>query len=160
MALAVKDGVPFRLIQGAGRSYAKMAEHLRERGIDLGQYPRLELREYIYDMPAAMACSDLVLCRAGAATLSEVAAVSKPAILVPSPNVTADHQTKNARVLSGSGGAILLPESECSGKALYRLVTELLADRPRRESMSRALSALSVTDAAEEIYRVLRSVMV
>lgn len=159
MALAVKDGVPFRLIQGAGRSFAPMSGHLKERGIDLDQYPRLELREYIYDMPAAMAASDLVLCRAGAATLSEVAAVSKPAILVPSPNVTADHQTKNARVLSGGGGAILLPESECSGKALYRLVTELLADPPRRESMSRALASLSVTDAAEEIYRVLRSVM-
>ena len=159
MTLAVKDGVPFRLIQGAGRSFAPMSDHLKERGIDLDRYPRLDLREYIYDMPAVMAASDLVLCRSGAATLSEVAAVSKPAILVPSPNVTADHQTKNARVLADGGGAILLPESECSGGALYRLVTELLADPPRREAMSRALSALSSTDAAEEIYRVLRSVM-
>lgn len=159
MALAVKNGVPFRLIQGAGRSFTGMAEHLRGRGIDLARYPRLELREYIYDMPAVMAASDLVLCRSGAATLSEVAAVSKPAILVPSPNVTADHQTKNARVLAGSGGAILLPESECSGRALYRLVTELLDDPPRRAEMGRALAALSVNDAAEEIYRVLRSIM-
>lgn len=160
MALAVKDGVPFRLIQSAGRSYADMTGNLKGRGIDLAQYPRLELREYIYDMPAVMAASDLVLCRSGAATLSEVAAVSKPAILVPSPNVTADHQTKNARVLAGSGGAILLPESECSGRVLYRLVTELLDDPLRRAEMGRALSALSVTDAAEEIYRVLRSIMI
>lgn len=159
IALAVKNDVPFRLIQGAGRNFERMSGDLKGRGIDLSAYPRLELREYIYDMPTVMAASDLVLCRAGAATLSEVAAVSKPAILVPSPNVTADHQTKNARVLSDSGGAVLLPESECSGKTLYRLVTELLNDPSRRESMSRALSALSVTDAAEEIYRVLRSIM-
>jgi len=160
IALAVKNAAPFRLIQGAGRSYAQMTEDLKGRGIDLSEHPRLELREYIYDMPAVMAASDLVLCRSGAATLSEVAAVSKPAILVPSPNVTADHQTKNARVLSDSGGAVLLPENECSGRALYRLVTELLDDPTRRASMSRALTALSVTDAAEEIYRVLRSIMV
>ena len=66
MALAVKDGVPFRLIQGAGRSYGKMTEALKARGIDLGRYPRLELREYIYDMPAEMAAADLVLCRGAA----------------------------------------------------------------------------------------------
>ena len=159
IALAVKNGVPFRLIQGAGRNFSLMREHLREKGIDLSRYPQLELREYIYDMPAVMAASDLVLCRSGAATLSEVAAVSKPAILVPSPNVTADHQTKNARVLSDSGGAVLLPEEECSGEALYRLVEQLLSDGLRRKNMARALSALSSSDAAEEIYRVLRSVM-
>lgn len=158
-ALAARDGAPFRLIQSAGRSYDKMTAALAERHIALSQYPRLELREYIYDMPAVMAAADLVLCRAGAATLSEVAAVSKPAILVPSPNVTADHQTRNARVLADSGGAILLPESECSGRVLYGLVRELLDDAPRREVMRRALSAQSVNDAAEEIYRVLRSVM-
>ena len=72
------------------------------------------MREYIYDMPLVMAAADLVLCRAGASTIAEIAAIAKPAVLVPSPNVVADHQTKNARVLANAGGAVLLPEGERS----------------------------------------------
>ena len=77
------------------------------------------MREYIYDMPLVMAAADLVLCRAGASTIAEIAAIAKPAVLVPSPNVVADHQTKNARVLANAGGAVLLPE-ESSGRSCTR----------------------------------------
>lgn len=159
IARCAKAGAPFRHIHSAGRDYEGMTARLQERGVDLSQSPNLDLRPYIYDMPTVMAAADLVLCRAGAATLSELAAIAKPAVLVPSPNVTADHQTKNAQVLSNGGGAILLPETECSGKTLYQLVTDLLADPPCRAQMAAALSRMSLPNAAEEIYRVLRSIM-
>ena len=80
--------------------------------MDVKDYPSIDVREYIYDMPVVMAAADLVLCRAGASTISELTAIAKPSVLVPSPNVVADHQTKNARVLSEAGGAVLLPEKE------------------------------------------------
>ena len=150
-------GAPFHHIHGAGRNYAWMTEELRRRGVELGQ--RVEVREYIYDMPLVMAAADLVICRAGASTISELTAIAKPCILVPSPNVTNNHQEKNARVLERHGAAVLMLEPECSGESLYRRAEALLGDGPRRAEMSQALSALSVTDAAEEIYRTLTALL-
>ena len=119
----------------------------------------MEVREYIYDMPLVMAAADLVLCRSGASTISELAAIAKPAILVPSPNVTADHQTKNAKVLADAGGALLFPEKECSGRRLYEEASALLRDGIRREHMARALSALAIPDANEKIYATLQTLL-
>ena len=153
IALECRDGAPFRHIHGAGRDYQAVLEQLKGAGLD--SRPEIDVREYIYDMPLVMAAADLVLCRAGASTIAEIAAIAKPAVLVPSPNVVADHQTKNARVLANAGGAVLLPEGESSGEKLYALISELLADAPRREAMSRALRDMAVPDAAEQIYQTL-----
>lgn len=152
------EGAPCRHIHGAGRDFAWMQEELLRRGLKLGDNG-VELREYIYDMPLVMAAADVVLCRAGASTIAEIAAIAKPAVLVPSPNVVADHQTKNARVLANAGGAVLLPEGESSGEKLYALMTGLLSDAPRREAMSRALRDMAVPDAAEQIYQTLVRLM-
>ena len=88
---------------GPGRDYAWMQEELRPPGPGSGGPPGIEVREYIYDMPLVMAAADVVLCRAGASTISELTAIAKPSMLVPSPNVTANHQEKNARVLADQG---------------------------------------------------------
>ena len=98
-------------------------------------------------------------CRAGASTISELTAIAKPSILVPSPNVTANHQEKNARVLADQGAAVLLLEKDCQGDALYEQADGLLRDRPRREEMVRALNSMAVPDAGEKIYQTLREVM-
>lgn len=150
-------GAPYRHIHGAGRDFASMTQDLAQAGMLV--CPGVEVREYIFDMPLVMAAADLVLCRSGASTISELAAIAQPAVLVPSPNVTADHQTKNAKILSESGGAVLLPESECSGEKLYEVVSGLLADEPRRQEMSRSLSRLAVTDANERIYETLKGLL-
>lgn len=152
---AVREGAPFHHIHGAGRNYAWLTGELKGRGIELDGPAGVEVREYIYDMPLVMAAADLVICRAGASTISELTTIAKPAILVPSPNVTNNHQEKNARVLERHGAAVVLLEPECDGRSLYRAASGLLEDRDRLTAMSRALSALSVTDAAEEIYQTL-----
>lgn len=143
---------PFHHIHGAGRDFETMRSALRERGVDPDG---CDLRQYIYEMPAIMDAADLVLCRAGASTLSELTAIGKPAILVPSPNVTANHQYKNAKVLADRGGALLIEEKDCSGDRLYAEVTRLLADGVGRDRMSRAQFSLSVPTAAEDIYQAL-----
>lgn len=158
LALEQKDGWPFRHIAGAGRSFEVMTAALKERAVSL-ENSGCELRQYIYDMPLVMAAADLVLCRAGASTLAELAAIAKPAILVPSPNVTANHQEKNAQVLARAGGAILLREDECSGGELYRQAKELLGDVGRRDDMVRSLRSLGVQDTGERIYTTLRALM-
>lgn len=153
IARETRAGAPFRHIHGAGRDFAAMERDLAAAGAELGR--GVEVREYIYDMPLVMAAADLVLCRSGASTISELAAITKPSVLVPSPNVTADHQTRNAKVLSDGGGAVLLPERECSGEKLYETACALLGDEARRREMSRKLSALSIPDAGEKIYLAL-----
>ena len=152
------EGAPFRHIHGAGRDYPWMKEELLRRGLQLGDNG-IEVREYIYDMPLVMAAADVVLCRAGASTISEITAIAKPSILVPSPNVTANHQEKNARVLSDQGAAVLLREADCGENTLYDTAVQLLRERDRRDAMVRALNSMAVPNAGEKIYETLREIM-
>ncbi len=152
------EGAPCRHIHGAGRDYPWMKEELLRRGLQLGGNG-IEMREYIYDMPLVMAAADVVLCRAGASTISELTALGKPAILVPSPNVTANHQEKNAKVLSGQGAAVLLREPDCVGDTLYDSAMRLVRERDRRDAMARALNAISAPDAGEKIYQTLMELL-
>ena len=157
--LECEAGEPFHHIHGAGRDFASFTKVLSRDDLTRGSHPGVEIREYIYDMPLVMAAADLVLCRSGASTISELAAIAKPAVLVPSPNVTADHQTKNAKILAEAGGAVLLPEKECSGQKLYDVAAALLRDPVKRGDMARALSTLAVADANEKIYDTLKGLL-
>lgn len=148
------DGAPFHHLHGAGRDYAWLCGRLDKQGLKL-EGTGIEVREYIYDMPLVMAAADLVLCRAGASTISELGAIYKPSILVPSPNVTANHQEKNARVLAEQGAAVLMLEEECGDNALYHKVDTLLRERRRLEEMSAALKEMAIPDAGEKIYQTL-----
>ena len=152
------EGAPIRHIHGAGRDFPWMREELLRRGLKLGDN-WVEVREYIYDMPLVMAAADVVLCRAGASTISEITAIAKPSVLVPSPNVTANHQEKNARVLADQGAAILLREQDCGEHTLYDTVELLMQERDRRDAMVRALNAMAVPNAGEKIYQTLREIM-
>lgn len=111
----------------------------------------LVLSDYIYDMPSRMAACDLVISRAGAITLAELAALSKPAILIPSPYVTDNHQYKNARVFSDAGAAVLIEEKELTPEILEKNVREILSDPQRRSAMSEAMAKLAKRDASDRI---------
>ncbi len=148
LELEQQAGFPFHHIHGAGRNYEAMKARCPDS-------PEIDLREYIYDMPLVCAAADLIICRAGASTIAELTSIAKPAILIPSPNVTADHQTKNARALSDHGGAVLLPEKDCTGQRLYQEATSLLGDPARLQSISDSITALATPDATESIYRIL-----
>jgi UDP-N-acetylglucosamine--N-acetylmuramyl-(pentapeptide) pyrophosphoryl-undecaprenol N-acetylglucosamine transferase len=112
------------------------------------QRPEYRLLAWTDDFAAALAAADLVLARAGG-SIWEIAAAAKPAILVPSPNVTADHQTKNARHFEAGGGAIVVPEPELG--RVPDLVRGLLEDEPRLTAMSEAMRRLARPHAAEQI---------
>ena len=147
---------PFHHIHGAGKSGCPvLLDLLREKGVDLKDHPALQVREYIYDMAPVMRAADLVLCRAGASTISELTALGVPALIVPSPYVTNNHQEKNARVLEAAGGAVVLLEPDCSGQALFRAASGILHDQERRTAMENAMSALGIRDATERIYQTV-----
>lgn len=160
LSLAIRRDRPFHLLLGTGeRYYDDVIEGLERQDIHLAAHPELEVRPYLYDMPLAMAAADLVLCRAGASTIAELSALGKPAVLVPSPNVTGDHQTKNAQAAAQKGGAVLLPESVCTPQGLFETVTDLLQDPQRRRTMAAAIGALAPADAAQRICQTLMELL-
>lgn len=143
---------PFHHIHGAGGGYETLLGLLKEKNVDLAAHPALEVRPYIYDMDRVLRAADLVLCRAGASTISELTALGVPALIVPSPYVTNNHQEKNARVLEKAGGACVVLESEANGPTLFQKSCDILHDKTRRTEMSSAMEALGIPDATERIY--------
>ena len=152
LALEARE-VPFHHVHAAGKlDSVHMAEYLKGAGVDLTRTPELDVREYIQDMGTYMRAADLVISRAGASTISELTALGVPAIIVPSPNVTHNHQEHNARVLADAGGAVMLLERECSGEKLFDTACSILHDPDRRRRMSAAMGELGSVDASEKIY--------
>ena len=150
---------PFHHIHGAGKGgYPKLLAALKEQGVDLAAHPALQVREYIYDMAPVMRAADLVICRAGASTVSELTALGVPALIVPSPYVTNHHQEKNARVLEEAGGAVVIAEDQSSGQALFRTASEILRDADRRAHMEKSMAALGILDATERIYQTVEEI--
>lgn len=107
--------------------------------------------EYEEDMPTVLAAADLAVCRSGSGTCFELAAAGLPSILVPSPVVTADQQTGNARRLVDAGAAVLVPDAELDGARLVAEVDALLGDEARRVEMATAARAWARPDAADAI---------
>jgi UDP-N-acetylglucosamine--N-acetylmuramyl-(pentapeptide) pyrophosphoryl-undecaprenol N-acetylglucosamine transferase len=112
---------------------------------------RVEEFEFTDAMTEAFVASDLIVARSGALTVSEIAAAGRPAILVPFPRATADHQTHNARVLTEAGGAILVTDQELNGLSLLERVCSLLKDREQLRAMGAKNRALGRPDAAGRI---------
>ncbi|MBE6638388.1 MAG: UDP-N-acetylglucosamine--N-acetylmuramyl-(pentapeptide) pyrophosphoryl-undecaprenol N-acetylglucosamine transferase [Ruminococcaceae bacterium] len=135
------------------RAYAEVKAEFDRLGLD--RYPSLVLSEYIYDMPKRMMSCDLIICRSGAMTLSEVAAAGKASILIPSPNVTNDQQTKNARVLSDKGAAVLLAESAIGENTLIECVADLMENERARKEMEEKVKVFAKRDAGELIWEKL-----
>lgn len=151
------DSRPFRLIHSVGTRYFEdFMATLRQCAPDFARFGA-DVRKYIYDMPRVMAAADLILCRAGASTLSELAYMGKPVIIVPSPNVTNNHQEKNARVLEKAGGAKVFLEGEFDAPALMDTVRGLLGDSTQLEAMSQAMLSLAVPGATDRICDIILS---
>ena len=150
------DGFPFRHIHATGKfGWEWMPDLVKEKGVDLERCPRIGMREYIYNMPTLMAAADVIISRAGASSCNEIAAAGIPAILIPSPNVTDDHQTKNARVLSDRGGAVLMPEKDCTAQGMYDALRVLLDDDTRRAAMRDALRQGVILDSVDKICDIM-----
>ena len=156
MVREAQDGL-YRHVHATGSyGWRWMPAYVRDQGLLLENHPWLDMREYIYNMPELLAAADLVLCRAGAGTISEVCASGTPCIMIPSPNVTDNHQEKNARVLEKRGAAVVVREKDCDGDSLYETARELLSDPDRLREMRLAARRLAVVDAAEQILQVIR----
>lgn len=127
---------------------------LKEKGVDMTA-ENLRITEYIDNMDLLMAAADLVICRAGAITVSELAVQGKPAILIPSPNVAENHQFYNAMTLVGRDAAELIEEKDLTGGLLAERTLALIGDEARLQQMHENSLAGAIFDVNERMYKVI-----
>ena len=142
----IKSSTDVQFIWQTGKIYsAEIAKKLE------GQvFPNLKVTDFITDMGAAYKAADLVISRAGASSISEFCLIGKPVILVPSPNVAEDHQTKNALALSTRDAAIYVKDAEAPA-TLLKLAIDTVKDEAKLKSLSENVLKLALPDSAEII---------
>jgi UDP-N-acetylglucosamine--N-acetylmuramyl-(pentapeptide) pyrophosphoryl-undecaprenol N-acetylglucosamine transferase len=152
-AAAALTAVPdaFFLVQTGQADLAAVQEAAGQSGANA----RIRVTPYIDDMAGALLWADLVVCRAGAMTLAELQVVGRPAVLVPFPHATDNHQLHNAQDVEKAGAALVLADQDCDGSALSAVVQELLQDPARLKTMSAAAGRLGRPQAAEALARDL-----
>ena len=134
-------------------------DKLRELGVDPDAEPNVELREYISDMDRCMSGADLVICRAGASSLSELEALGKASILIPSPNVAENHQYHNAMALVEENAACILEEKNYTPEAMDALFSSLIDDDEKRHAMEQNALRRAKPQAKREIADIILSLV-
>jgi UDP-N-acetylglucosamine--N-acetylmuramyl-(pentapeptide) pyrophosphoryl-undecaprenol N-acetylglucosamine transferase len=141
----------------AGGNRVRLAHQTGERDVEMVRAAyrqaglQAEVEPFFYDMGRRLHAADLIVCRAGATTLAEITAAGKPAILIPLPTATDDHQRRNAEALASTGAAEMLRQSDASGSVLAQRIDELMRDRVARARMAHAARSMARPDAAKVI---------
>lgn len=154
-----KDGQMQHLHATGAVGHERMMERLAQRELSIDGRDGITVKEYIYNMSECMAAADVVISRAGAISLAEIAAMGKPSILIPSPNVAENHQYHNACVLRDAGAALLIEEKDLNGESLYAALTEVALDCDKRSRMAKAALSLAHRDAAGEIVDHIEAIL-
>ena len=149
-------GYPFNHIHAVGSyGWGWMPDYVRRQGVDLSKTDAIRMLEYIYNMPTVMAAADVIISRAGASSCNEIAASGTPCILIPSPNVTDNHQEKNARAMEREGAATVILEKDCSAELLMAQIRDLLENQDRYSQMRKALLNMVVPDSAQRLCNIM-----
>lgn len=154
-----KDNKSLIHIHATGRyGFRWMPGKLSDKGITPEKYPHIRVKEYIDDMWNVMAAADVVIGRGGAGTIAELLALGKPAILVPSPNVTHNHQYHNVMSLVRANAAMILEESDMSGGKLIEMTEKILTDKEFEKELSDNAVKLAIYDSSQKIYHELMDI--
>lgn len=146
-------------IHAYGQQGTWMPELLKEKGVDIDKCDNLDIRQYIDNMNDCLAACDLVVCRAGAITLSEVQAKGRPAVLIPSPFVAENHQFHNAMSMVNQKAAMIIEEKDLSGEKLIETVDHMLTDKDVLGEYRKNAQKMAITDANERIYKIVKDVL-
>ncbi len=153
----LKDEDNIRFIHSTGKYGKWVGDKLKEKNISYGNSTNIEIREYIDNMDVCLSACDLVISRAGASSISEIEALKKPSILVPSPNVAENHQFHNAMALAKNDGAILIEQKDLDGQKLADKILELKNDRAKLSKISENAGKNAKTNALSEICKIITS---
>ncbi len=156
LQLEKEKGYPYQHIHATGSyGWEWMPEAVKKAGVPFDGSCGITMQEYIYNMPEVMAAADVIISRAGASSCNEIAASGTPCILIPSPNVTDNHQEKNARAYERGGGAEVILEQDCTPQLLMERITGILEDKDRCSRMGTALQKMCVFDSAERLCDII-----
>lgn len=146
-----------KFIHGYGQYGKWVPDAMREKGIDVDNDKNIDVREYIYDMDKCLAAADIIICRSGASTLSEIEAVGRASVLIPSPNVSENHQYHNAMTLVNADAARVIEEKDLTQEKLLETVKELLDNKTLRDTMGENAQKIAVADACDRIAEIIVS---
>ncbi|HCW80328.1 MAG TPA: undecaprenyldiphospho-muramoylpentapeptide beta-N-acetylglucosaminyltransferase [Ruminococcaceae bacterium] len=149
----------YQHIHGYGKWGKWFPDLLKQKGADPAAHKELDVREYISNMPDCLAAADLVICRAGAITLSELQVQGKASILIPSPNVAENHQYHNAMALVERDAAEIIEEKDLTGQALCKKVEELFAHPEKLRSLGENAKKMAIADTNARIYKIIHEVL-
>ena len=157
LTLACKDNAVHHLHATGRAEYDDFIRDMKTAGVT--DNDSVEIRAYIDDMPRCMAAADLVVCRCGAMTTTELLACGKPSILIPSPNVAENHQFYNAQALVHKGAAVCIEEKDLTADRLFAEIRALTDDPEKLAQMAESAKAAAITDAADRIVDVVDEVL-
>lgn len=149
----------FYFLHAMGQYGLWVPDKLREKGVDLDNSKNVEIREYISDMDVCMSAADVVICRAGASSLSELQALGKASILIPSPNVAENHQYHNAMALVNKNAAKIIEEKELTKEKMNELFLSLAENDSERHLIEENAKQMAVSDAKERIADIVISLI-
>ena len=157
MLTTLKDEKNICFLHSTGKYGTWVGEKLKENGVAYGKGTNIEIREYIDNMDICLPACDIVISRAGASSISEIAILGKPSILIPSPNVAENHQFHNAMTLAENDGAILIEEKNLDGEILAKTVQDLKNNRQKLDTISQNALKNAKTNALSEICKIVMS---
>ncbi len=144
----------FKFIHATGKFGTWVPDKLKENGVDLSD-PDVEIREYISDMDVCMSAADIIIGRSGASTLSELQATGSASILIPSPNVTENHQYHNAMALVNNGAAEIIEEKDLTGEKLTNMILELINNPEKLSAMRKNSKDMAILDSTDRIIEII-----
>lgn len=135
-----------------------VAEELRKSGLNIENLDGIKVVPYIYELQEVMSACEIMLCRSGAITITEIANLGKPSILVPLPNVSHDHQQYNAEVLENLEAAKIIKNNELSAERLNKEITEILS-KDLIQKMGENAKKASIANVQDKIYKEIKELL-
>ncbi len=155
-----KKNKDYQIMWAAGpEQYKEIKDKLEEINIDINNIENVKIVPYIYNMEEIMNIADLVVCRSGAMTITEISVVGKPAIFIPFPYATENHQEYNARVLEGVGAAKIILNKDLNSEILGNTINEIVNDKSIIETMSKNANKVAMQNVEENIYNEIKKVI-
>ena len=155
-----KKNKNYQIVWAAGPGqYDEIKVKLKEVNVNIDNIENVKIVPYIYNMEEVMNMCDLVVCRSGAMTITEVAVVGKPAIFIPFPFATENHQEYNARVLENVGAAKIILDKDLNSEILGNTIQKMVTDRKELEDMGKNATKVSIQNVEEKIYNEIKMML-
>lgn len=150
----------YQIIWAVGqKNFEEVKKVFKENKIDIENLQNAKVLPYIYDMEKIMNISDVIVCRSGAITITEICKIGKPAIFIPLPNVSQNHQEKNARVLQKIGAAYIILNNEITNEKLSDTINTIIRDKKKIKEMGEKANSIAIDNVEDKIYKEIKKLI-